>query len=106
MGHKTAHSLLDRETEDLGRRYRALLAAVQAPGPTTSDTVWDELAETQKAIDTALARQQKHREETERLAQKTEDGALGNFLGSADNRPQSHHSPTSPAHPYWHLPTA
>jgi hypothetical protein len=61
MGLEVTDNPLGREIEDLGRRYRALLAAVQAPGLTADEAVWDELTGTQQALDAARARQpQRH----------------------------------------------
>jgi hypothetical protein len=39
MGLEATDNPLGREIEDLGRRYRALLAAVQAPGLTADEAV-------------------------------------------------------------------
>ena len=70
-----------REMEDLGRRYRALLAAVQGPDLTANETSWDELTETQQALDAARARQQQQRQDAERPARETTGGNLGTLLG-------------------------
>ena len=80
MGPETTDNLLDRKIEDLGRRYRALLAAVQAPGLTDDEAVWDELTGTQQALDAARARQPQQRQD-ERPAREATGGALGTLLG-------------------------
>ena len=61
MGLEATDHPLGREMEDLGRRYRALLAAAQAPGLTADEAVWDELTKTQQALDAARARQHRQR---------------------------------------------
>jgi hypothetical protein len=71
----------DHEIEDLGRRYRALLAAVQAPGLIDDDAIWGELTEIQRALDAARDRQQARRQEVRRLDQETTGGAPGTLLG-------------------------
>ena len=81
MDPETTDNPLGREIEDLGRRYHALLAAVQAPGLIADEAVWDELTETQQALDAAQARQQPQRQDAERLARETTGGALGTLLG-------------------------
>ena len=81
MGLEATDNPLDHEIEDLGRRYRALLAAVQWPGLTANEPVWDELTETQQALDAARARQQQQRQDAERPAREATGGALGTLLG-------------------------
>jgi len=81
MSPETTDNPQDCEIEDLGRRYRALLAGVQGPGLTANEPVWDELIETQQALDAARARQQPQRQDAERLARETTGGALGTLLG-------------------------
>jgi hypothetical protein len=47
MDPETTDNPPHHEIEDLRRRYRALLDAVQAPGLTADEAVWDELTKTQ-----------------------------------------------------------
>ena len=54
---------------------------MQGPGLTADEAVWDELTETQQALDAARARQQPQRRDSERLARETIGGALGTLLG-------------------------
>ena len=81
MGLEVTDNPLGREMEDLGRRYRALLAAVQGPGLTANEPAWDELIETQQALDAARVRQQQQRQDAERPTREATDGALGTLLG-------------------------
>jgi hypothetical protein len=80
MSVETTDNPEGREIEDLGRRYRALLAAVYGPNPTADEAVWDELTTTQQALEAARARQQQSRQ-VEHPARKTTGGALGTLLG-------------------------
>jgi hypothetical protein len=86
MEPETTVNPLDHEIEDLGRRYRALLAAVRAPGLTDGEAIWDELTEAQQALDAARARQQLERQEAERTVRETTVGALGTLLGPETTR--------------------
>ena len=81
MGLEATDNPPDHEMEDLGRRYRALLAAVQGPGLTADEAVWDKLTETQQALDAARAREQPQRQDAERPAREATGGALGTLLG-------------------------
>jgi hypothetical protein len=81
MNPETTGNPPHHEIEDLRRRYRALLDAVQAPGLLADKAVWDELTETQQALDAAQAQQQTPRQDAERLAREITGGALGRLLG-------------------------
>ena len=81
MGLEATDNPLDHEIEDLGRRYRALLAAVQGPGLTANEAVWGDLTEAQQALDAAQARQRRRRPDAGRPARETIGGALGTLLG-------------------------
>ena len=81
MGLEATDNPPDHEMEDLGRRYRALLTEVQAPGLTADEAVWDELTETQRALDAARARQRQQRQDAERPAREATGGTLGTLLG-------------------------
>jgi hypothetical protein len=54
---ETTTKVPDHENEDMWRRYRALLAAVQAPDRIDDKAIWDELAEAGRALDAARDRQ-------------------------------------------------
>ena len=81
MGLEATDNTPDHEMEDLSRRYRALLAAVQALGLTADEAVWNELTGTQQALDAVRAQQQQQRQDAERPAREATGGALGTLLG-------------------------
>jgi hypothetical protein len=57
------------------------LAAVQAPGQTDDESVWDALAKTKQALEAARARQQQQRPDADRPELESTDKALGTLLG-------------------------
>jgi hypothetical protein len=82
MGPETNDNGPSREVEDMSRRYRALLAALQESGRSTDDSLWDKLAEAQQALDATQAQQRQQRPDAERPDRETPGGALGTLLGA------------------------
>jgi hypothetical protein len=67
--------------EDLGRRYRALLGAVPEPVAAVEEAVWNDLDETQQALDDARVRQQQQVQDAGRQDAETSNAPLGTLLG-------------------------
>ncbi len=81
MGVGASEIPVAHEVHDLGRRYRALLAAVREPSLSAEAAVWEELAGARQALDAARGRQREQRQDAERAARETTGRSMGRLLG-------------------------